>query len=103
MGLTNLRLKIGDTLFFYQLVLTAMCDLAQSGIHGDPRRAFYSKVKGFTKFHAYFIGYGASYGHKFKPVDLDTIVHFGGVVVKDWVPAWFNQPIKQACKDCGQR
>ena len=89
MGLTKERMEIGDALFFYQLLLP-MCDPAQSGIDGDPRKAFYSKVEGFTNSYAYSIGLGGSYGHKFKPVDLDELVRFDGVVVRDGVRGGSN-------------
>jgi hypothetical protein len=92
--LKNSRMEIGDTLFFYQLLLP-MCDPAQSGIHGDPHKAFYSKVEGFTNLYAYYIGLGGLYGHKFKPVDLYELVLFDGVVVRDRVPSGSNGALYQ--------
>lgn len=89
MGLTTDRMQNRDALFFYQLLLP-MCDPSKSGINADPRKAFYSKVEGFTNSYAYSIGLGGSYGHKFKPVDLAELVHFDGVVVRDGVRGGSN-------------
>jgi hypothetical protein len=45
-----------------------------------------SKVVRFTNVCAYYtIGLGGSYGHKFKPIDLDELVHFDVVVVRNGV------------------
>jgi hypothetical protein len=89
MGLTSQRMISCDALFFYQLLLP-MCDPAKSGINADPRKAFYSKVEGFTNSYAYSIGLGGSYGHRFKTVDLHELVHFDGVVVRDGVRGGSN-------------
>ena len=89
MGLTTERMTTCDALFFYQLLLP-MCDPTKSGITADPRKAFYSKVEGFTNSYAYSIGLGGSYGHRFKSVDLHELVHFDGVVVRDGVRGGSN-------------
>ena len=41
LGLTKERMVEADALFFYQLLLP-VCDPKQSGIDGDPRKAFYT-------------------------------------------------------------
>jgi hypothetical protein len=89
MGLTSERMLRGDALFFYQLLLP-ICDPTKSGIKGDPRKAFYSKVEGFTNSYAYSIGLGGAYGHRFKSIDLHELVHFDGVVVRDGVRGGSN-------------
>ena len=48
-------------------------------------KLFFSKVEEFTNSHAYSIGLGVSYGHKFKPIELHELVNFDRVVVKDGV------------------
>jgi hypothetical protein len=89
MGLTAQRMINYDALFFYQLLLP-ICDPTKSGIDDDPRKAFYSKVEGFTNSYAYSIGLGGSYGHRFKSIDLHELVHFDGVVVRDGVRGGSN-------------
>jgi hypothetical protein len=89
MGLTAQRMISCDALFFYQLLLP-ICDPTKSGIDADPRKAFYSKVEGFTNSYAYSIGLGGSYGHRFKSIDLHELVHFDGVVVRDGVRGGSN-------------
>jgi hypothetical protein len=44
MGLTEARMVNEDALFFLQLLLP-MCDPTKSGIDGDPRRPYYTKVE----------------------------------------------------------
>jgi hypothetical protein len=89
LGLTTERMTSCDALFFYQLLLP-MCDPTKSGITNDPRKGFYSKVEGFTNSYAYSIGLGGSYGHRFKSIDLNELVHFDGVVVRDGVRGGSN-------------
>ena len=54
-------------------------------IQGDDRQPFCSEVEGFTNLYDYSIGLRGLYGHKFKPVELNELVHFERVVVKDGV------------------
>jgi hypothetical protein len=92
LGLTKERMVKGDALFFHQLLLP-MCDPKMSGINGDTRKAFYSKVETFSNLYAIQIGLGGSYGHKFKNVTLDELVRFDGVVVQDGVKGGSNGAI----------
>ena len=52
MGLTTEQMVLGDALSFYKLLLP-ICDPTHSGIPGDARKLFFSKVKEFTNSYAY--------------------------------------------------
>jgi hypothetical protein len=84
MGLTEARMANEDALFFLQLLLP-MCDPAKSGIDGDPRRPYYTKVEAWTQKYATSLGLGGSYGHEFKPVLAQELVHFDAALVRDGV------------------
>jgi hypothetical protein len=88
----------GDALFFHQLLLP-MCDPQMSGIVGDARKAFYSKVETFSNLYALQIKLGGSYGHAFKNVLLDELVRFDGVVVRDGVKGRSNGAIYRRWMD----
>ena len=61
MGLTTERMVLGDALSFYQLLLP-ICNPTRSGIPGDARKPFFSKVEEFTNSYAYSIRFGGSLG-----------------------------------------
>ena len=84
LGLTQARMVDCDALFFHQLLLP-MCNPRRSGIDGDPRLPFYSNVEIYSNLYALQIGLGGSYGHSFKMLTLDELVHFDGVVIRDGV------------------
>ena len=84
MGLTTERMVLGDALSFYQLLLP-ICNPTRSGIPGDARKPFFSKVEEFTNSYTYSIGLRGLYRHRFKPIELHELVNFDGVVVKDGV------------------
>jgi hypothetical protein len=98
LGLTRERMVKGDALFFHQLLLP-MCDPQMSGIVGDARKAFYSKVETFSNLYALQIKLGGSYGHAFKNVLLDELVRFDGVVVRDGVKGGSNGAIYRRWMD----
>ena len=60
MGLTENRMKCGDALFFYQLLLP-FCDPERSGIEDDPCQAFYSDVEKFSNKYCVDLGLGGKY------------------------------------------
>ena len=82
--LTKKRLVEGDSLFFLQLLLP-IGDPKRSGINNDPRLPYYSKVESWTQKYATSIGMGGSYGHTFKEVMLEELLHFDSVVIRDGV------------------
>jgi hypothetical protein len=84
MGLTQARMENEDALFFLQLLLP-MCDPTKSGIDGDPRRPYYTNVEAWTQKYATTLGLGGSYGHEFKPVLAQELVHFDAALVRDGV------------------
>ena len=84
MGLTQARMANEDAQFFLQLLLP-MCDPTKSGIDGDPRRPYYTKVEGWTQKYATGIGLGGSYGHEFKQVLAQELVHFDAALIRDGV------------------
>jgi len=98
LGLTKHRMTVGDALFFHQLLLP-MCDPKRSGVVGDPRKPFYSEVETFSNLYAVNIGLGGSYGHRFKMLGLDELVHFDGVVVCDGVKGGSNGAIHRRWMD----
>jgi len=57
MGLTQARMVNEDAQFFLQLLLL-MCDPAKSGIDGDFRHPYYTKVEGWMQKYATGIGLG---------------------------------------------
>ena len=85
LGLTKNRMKMKDALFFYQLLLP-ICDPRKSGVKNDPRTSFYSEVTNYSNFYACQIGLlGGQYSHAFKPIKVQELLHFDGVVVRDGV------------------
>ena len=60
LGLTKERMQKGSAIYFHKLLLP-MCDLKMSGINGDARKAFHSKVETFSNLYAIQIGLGGSY------------------------------------------
>ena len=85
-------MRSDDALFFHQL-LFPMCDPQRSGIRGDPRAPFYSIVEKFCNKYCADLGLGGAYGHSFKQVKLDELVHFDGVVIRDGVRGGSNGAI----------
>jgi hypothetical protein len=84
MKLTKKRIIEGDALFFLQLLLP-IGDPKKSGIDDDPRMGYYSKVEQWTQKYATSMGLGGSYGHAFKEVMLEELLHFDSVVIRDGV------------------
>ena len=84
LGLTSSTVKTNDFLFFLQLILP-MCDPHRSGINGDDRLPYYSKLEEWSNLYACQIGLGGSYGHEFKNVSLKEILHHDGCIVRDGV------------------
>jgi hypothetical protein len=84
MKLTKKRIEEGDALFFLQLLLP-IGDPKKSGIENDPRLPFYSEVERWTQKYATSIGLGGSYGHSFKEVMVEELLHFDSVVIRDGV------------------
>jgi hypothetical protein len=84
MGLTEARMAKEDALFFLQLLLP-MCDPAKSGIDVDPRRPYYTKVESWTQKYATALGLGGSYGHEFKPILAQELLHFDAALIRDGV------------------
>jgi hypothetical protein len=84
MKLTKKRIVEGDALFFFQLLLP-IGDPKKSGIENDPRLPYYSEVERWTQKYATSLGLGGSYGHSFKEVMLEELLHFDSVVVRDGV------------------
>jgi hypothetical protein len=84
MKLTKKRIVEGDALFFFQLLLP-IGDPKKSGIEDDPRLPYYSEVERWTQKYATSLGLGGSYGHSFKEVMLEELLHFDSVVVRDGV------------------
>jgi hypothetical protein len=98
LGLTQERMVKGDALFFHQLLLP-VCDPTMLGIADDPQKAFYRQVETFSNLYAIHIGLGGSYGHKFKNIVLDELVHFDGVVIGDGVRGGSNGAIHRQWMD----
>jgi hypothetical protein len=84
MGLTEARMANKDALFFLHLLLP-ICDPAKSGIDGDPRRPYYTKVEAWAQKYVTSLDLGGSYGHKFKQVLAQELVHFDAALVRDGV------------------
>jgi hypothetical protein len=74
----------GDALFFLQLLLP-IGDPKKSGIDDDSRLGYYSKVEQWTQKYATSMGLGGSYGHAFKEVMLEELLHFDSVVIRHGV------------------
>jgi hypothetical protein len=79
MKLTKKRIVEGDALFFFQLLLP-IGDPKKPGIENDRCLPYYSKVECWTEKYATSIGLGGSYGHSFKEVMLEELLHFDSVV-----------------------
>ncbi|CAJ1934504.1 unnamed protein product [Cylindrotheca closterium] len=84
LGLTKERMEKADALFFYQLIYP-ICDPKRSGIEGDPRKAYYFDVGGFTSKYAVLHGYGSPYAPPFEPMYVWDLVVFHGILVRDGV------------------
>jgi hypothetical protein len=82
--LSKRRILEGDALFFFQLLLP-ICDPKKSGVLDDPRMPYYSKVERWSQKYAADIGLMGSYGHEFKPIMLDELVHYDAIMVRDGV------------------
>jgi hypothetical protein len=82
--LTKKRIVDGDALFFFQLLLP-IGDSKKSGLENDPCLPYYSEVECWTQKYATSIRLGGSYGHSFKEVMLEELLHFDSVVVRDGV------------------
>jgi hypothetical protein len=79
-GLSKARMKDCDAFFFYQL-LFPIGDPKRSGVKDDGRMPYYTDVTSFTNIYgASEFGMAGTYGHQFKPVTLDEIVRFDGIV-----------------------
>jgi hypothetical protein len=84
MKLTKKEIVEGDALFFLQLLLP-IGSPKNSGIKNDLRLPYSSKVKCWTKKYATLIGLGGLYGHSFKEVMVEELLHFDSVVIRDGV------------------
>ena len=84
LGLTGQRLKDQDALFFFQL-LFPICDTSKSGIDGDPRMSYYSKVQRWSAKYASEIGLFDDYGHVFHPPKTTELLYFDMALVRDGV------------------
>ena len=84
LGLASSTVKTNNFLFFLQFILP-MCDPQRSGINGDDRLPYYSKLEEWSNLYACQIGLGDSYGHEFKNVTLKEILHHDGCIVRDEV------------------
>ena len=73
-----------DYLFYYQLLLP-IGDTTKSKIENDPRMSYYSKVENWSNMYSFQIGLGGTYGHKFKNIKVEELVHHDGCVVRDGV------------------
>ena len=89
MGLTHSIMEKIDALFFYQLLLP-MCNPARSGILHYPRLPFYSEVEKFLQLYAIQVNLGGTYRHSFNNLNIDELVCFDGVVVRDGVRGGSN-------------
>jgi hypothetical protein len=79
-GLTKARIKDCDALLFYQL-LFPIGDPKRSGVDSDGRMAYYTDVVRYTNIYgASEFGMAGTYGHKFKPVSMEDMVRFDGIV-----------------------
>ena len=83
-GLTMERIQAGDDFLFNQL-LSPMCDVAISGIRGDPRKAYYYKVEKFSNIYGMQLGLGGAYGYKFLNIYMDELIRLYGLVQHDGV------------------
>jgi hypothetical protein len=84
MKLMKKRIVEGDTLFFLQLLLP-IGNPKKSGIMNDPHLPYYSEVEHWMQKYATSIGLGESYGHSFKEVMVEELLHFNSVVIFDGV------------------
>ena len=67
-----------------------MCNPARSGILYDPRLPFYSEVEKFLQLYAIQVNLGGTYRHSFNNLNIDELVRFYGVVVRDGVRGGSN-------------
>ena len=77
-------LGLPDAAFFYQLLLP-FCDPEKSGLPGDKRKAFYTKVQQYSNSYAVDCGACSAYGHDFKLISIQELIHWDGIVYKDGV------------------
>ena len=77
------RIKDKDFLFFFQLLLP-IADPELSGIDGDCRMPFFSKVSMWTNAYAILSkNKGTGVGHTFKNVCEDELLRWMGCVIRD--------------------
>jgi hypothetical protein len=89
LGLTKERMLeedgAPDALFFHQLLLPII-NPDDSGIAGDPRKAFYSQVSRFSNLYAIGeLGLGNGLGHMYRNTDGPELLRFDGVVQRHGV------------------
>ena len=84
LGLNGRRLQDADALFFFQL-LFPICDTSKSGIEGDPRLPYYTKVQCWSAKYTSDIGLYDDYGHEFLPPKTTEILYFDMALVRDGV------------------
>jgi hypothetical protein len=89
MGLKHYRMKMVDALFFFQFLLP-ICDPKKSRIATYLRKPFYLDVEILSQKYAHNLGLVGAYGHDLKPLNLDELVHFDGVLVRDGVRGGSN-------------
>ena len=80
MGLTDERMKSEDTLFFAQLVIP-ICNPAKSGIKGNPRKPYYTKVASYTNSYANYVkGWNGAYLQEFCITFPEEHVNWDGII-----------------------
>ena len=82
LGLTKDRMDDGDLLFFLQLLLPVI-DPKHSKVAGDQRLPFFTAVQQWSNMYAMQIGLGGAYGHKYTLLEVEEIVKYFGVVLRD--------------------
>jgi hypothetical protein len=85
----------GDALFFFQLLLPIV-DPKKSGNENDPCLPYYREVEHWNQKYATLIGLGGSYGHSFKEVMAEELLHFDLVVIHDGVHGGMHDGIDGA-------
>ena len=111
MGLTDERMKSEDALFFVQLVIP-ICDPAKSGIKGDPRKPYYTKVASYTNSYANDVkGWNGAYSQDFRTTVPKEHVNWDGIIGRNsnknaadrWNPRNDNQFGPLVAKTMGLR
>ena len=62
-----------------------MCHPSKSEIVNDPRVPYFTSVESFTNIYKFSTGLVGSYGQKWKNVDVNELVRFNGILVRDGI------------------